>query len=96
MSELDVVGDIRALFRSIEIVPVSQNRPHNQKEFEQLGNYWPIIYRPTDVSIERDRGLSISEISCMSSHLQFVKDSSQGNDFGCLVHPMTNEVFFLR
>lgn len=100
-NEEDISTDIRELFHEIIVINVCRYKPHSRQEFKEWGDSWPIIYRPTELSEERDRGMTIQEQEIIENNLKLLRrldpqiNSSQDKD-GIVVNPKTNQVTSLR
>lgn len=96
-NELDLADDIRNLFDEIKIVNICRCKPQNRNEFKEWGESWPIIYRPTELSEERDRGITVEEHQIMESNLRLLtKLDPETNSFSdrdaIIVNPDGNKV----
>jgi hypothetical protein len=87
-AEADLPSELRQHFREIKLLEVCHYKPQNRIEFKDWGDAWPVIYRPTELSEERARGLPTSEIEILRNHLSSLTTDRDA----IIVDPITNEV----
>lgn len=92
MAENDVSDEIKSLFQEIREADVCRHKPQSRVEFKEWGESWPIIFRPTELSEERERGLPPSDLQNIRLHLSSL--SLRDRD-GVIVNPLQNEVSLL-
>jgi hypothetical protein len=97
VAENALTDEMKSLFQEIRVVNVCRYKPQSRAEFKEWGESWPIIFRPTELSEERERGLPLTDIQNIQGHLSslFKQDpnsnSIQDRD-GIIVNPVQNEV----
>ena len=97
VAENDVSDEIKSLFQEIRVVNVCRHKPQSRIEFKEWGESWPIIFRPTELSEERERGLPPSDLQNIRHHLSSLSKQDPSSHSlrdrdGLIVNPLQNEV----
>jgi hypothetical protein len=66
---------------------VCKEKPRTREEYKQWGNGWPVVFRPSEVSEEQEKGLPPSDLEMATRHLKQV-----AVEVCLLVEPNSNQV----
>ena len=90
----DIPDSILSLLQSPLLeVSVCKRKPQDTTDRDKFGKHWPVIFRPTELSVLQTKGLSIQEEEQMIKNVSLLFEAVDVKDRGAvIVNPQTNKV----